>query len=198
MPEHKWEGHEAGQLWMVEMIEAVDELALRSGLMSVRLGELPATAMGLMPDVAGEDSTPQEQWRDGWYAGVTDILIERGWVALPPEQRGRPSRRNWEMERIVSQDTLKQSDLIAAFEGTLRALNAKRANAVEDTNWEVFVAIEEGNTERVDYTDLRESGGYTIEELTDAINDELPGNFFFGAHEGDPALYGVWAAEPRI
>lgn len=99
------------------------------------------------------------------------------------------------MERIVSEGTLKPSDLIPAFEGALRSLNAIRAGQIEGDYAEVFAALSWGNTEVVDDTDLREDATYLITALEDAINDELPSNYFFGTLEGDGACFGVWATD---
>lgn len=99
------------------------------------------------------------------------------------------------MERIVSEGTLKASDLIPAFEGALRSLDPVRADTIEGDYTEVFAALAWGNREAVDRTDLREDAGFLVDELIDALNDALPGDYFFGTAEGDGALFGIWSVD---
>jgi len=72
-------GYEAGQIWMLDQIDQL-------GSTELDMGTLPAVAMSLMPDTHGAALNPggdPSDWRDGWYAGVCDILMERKWRAAP-------------------------------------------------------------------------------------------------------------------
>jgi hypothetical protein len=71
-------GWESGQLWMVRSI------GRPMGRTALALHELPVEALAIRPG-DGEDDI---SWRDGWYQGVMDVLIERKWVAMPPTEGG--------------------------------------------------------------------------------------------------------------
>lgn len=83
----------------------------------------------------------------------------------------------------VSEGTLRDDDLVAAFVPVLRALNPK--------SW--LFKRAEYLARRADETEEDTRAN----DLIDAINDVAPEGYTFGAHEGDGACFGFWETEER-
>lgn len=101
--------------------------------------------------------------------------------------------------QVVSSDTLQPRDLIHAFSYFLRAVipHARDYDISEDVVAEHRELLEEADLLLVlpeeDFELLNpEEIEDTVAALADALDAYSPKGFWFGAHEGDGALFGYW------
>jgi hypothetical protein len=91
---------------------------------------------------------------------------------------------NFNQIGTVSAGTLRDKDLAPAFFEYATSIGA----AVGAREAEAVQAVIDGTYEDGDPAEV-------IAGLMDAINTKLPSFLYFGAHEGDGADFGVWAAD---
>jgi hypothetical protein len=104
---------------------------------------------------------------------------------------------------IISEATLRPEDLIPAFLSALddameQSTFAKGADAPERVQRFAQVTAQLGEMERrietEGYYDSEESM-WDMETLTDLLDEYAPAGTYFGAHEGDGALFGFWVSD---
>lgn len=89
---------------------------------------------------------------------------------------------------IVSCDTLRPEDLLVKFWSAAEQIGADVAQLLPDLQR----LVGEDSSES-DWND--EQAGWTLESLTDRLQDAAPTGFYFGASEGDGACFGFWLTE---
>lgn len=87
----------------------------------------------------------------------------------------------------VSHGTMREEDLVPAFESVLRQ------NKVKLPKRPIAVA-KMVNGRRLSERE-REQVSYYLEDLFDSLNEIAPEGCYFGANEGDGADYGFWPCE---
>lgn len=97
---------------------------------------------------------------------------------------------------IVSEGTLRPEDLIPAFIHALEErLDEAEAQGHDTAHTRRYIREIEERIETIpDYYETADSG-WDLVGLSDALNDYAPEGMYFGAHEGDGALYGFWPIE---
>jgi hypothetical protein len=85
----------------------------------------------------------------------------------------------------VSHGTMRNEDLIPAFLDALYEVSRERCEELRN---------DANNCISYDGEYDKESIGYVIEELFDALNEYCPPYCYFGAHEGDGSDFGVWVS----
>ncbi|HLU25426.1 MAG TPA: hypothetical protein VKZ58_06930 [Longimicrobiales bacterium] len=98
---------------------------------------------------------------------------------------------------IVSEGTLRPEDLIPAFIHALKErLDEVEPQGHDTAHTRRYIREIEERIETIpDYYETADSG-WDLVGLSDALNDYAPEGMYFGAHEGDGALYGFWPIEP--
>lgn len=89
---------------------------------------------------------------------------------------------------IVSCDTLRPEDLLVKFWSAAEQISADLTDLLPDLQR----LVGEDSSES-DWND--EQAGWTLESLTDRLQDAAPTGFYFGASEGDGACFGFWLSE---
>lgn len=89
---------------------------------------------------------------------------------------------------IVSCDTLRPEDLLVKFWSAAEQIGADVAQLLPDLQR----LVGEDSSES-DWND--EQACWTLESLTDRLQDAAPTGFYFGASEGDGACFGFWLTE---
>lgn len=89
---------------------------------------------------------------------------------------------------IVSCDTLRPEDLLVKFWSAAEQIGADLTDLLPDLQR----LVGEDSSES-DWND--EQAGWTLESLTDRLQDAAPTGFYFGASEGDGACFGFWLSE---
>lgn len=99
---------------------------------------------------------------------------------------------------IVSSATLREEHLAPAFLDALESLDETKYNEVvetlEDWGYTLDDVYDEDSKLYGTYPDYNDDASFLVNEvLYDALNDIAPDGTWFGAHEGDGALFGFWA-----
>ena len=94
--------------------------------------------------------------------------------------------KDW-MGRSVSSATLREVDLIPAFEEVLDAAGVEYDRPASVDKLLLSQSLTDDESEEV--------GFYLNEELFDLLNDIAPEGTYFGAHPGDGADFGFWELE---
>lgn len=89
---------------------------------------------------------------------------------------------------IVSCDTLRPEDLLVKFWSAAEQIGADLTGLLPDLQR----LVGEDSSES-DWND--EQACWTLESLTDRLQDAAPTGFYFGASEGDGACFGFWMTE---
>jgi len=100
---------------------------------------------------------------------------------------------------IVSEGTLRPEDLIPAFIHALEErLDDAEAQGHNTAHMRRYIREIEERIETIpDYYETADAN-WDLAGLYDALNDYAPDGMYFGAHEGDGALYGFWPIEEEV
>src|SRR5690606_33171751 len=92
--------------------------------------------------------------------------------------------------------TLRPEDLIPAFIHALKErLDEVEPQGHNTAHTRRYIREIEERIETIpDYYETADAG-WDLAGLSDALNDYAPEGMYFGAHEGDGALYGFWPIE---
>lgn len=97
--------------------------------------------------------------------------------------------RDWVGES-VSHGTMREEDLIPAFEAFLEAQGIDLSTLDRPT--EAIERLFDGEMTDADWESV---SWYLNEELFEAMNDIAPDGCYFGSHPGDGCDYGFWQDE---
>lgn len=97
---------------------------------------------------------------------------------------------------IVSEGTLRLEDLVPAFIRALEErLDEADAQGHNTAHMRRYIREIEERIETIpDYYET-DDANWDLAGLYDTLNDCAPEGMYFGAHEGDGALYGFWPIE---
>lgn len=100
---------------------------------------------------------------------------------------------------IVSEGTLRNEDLIPAFIRALEErLDEAEAQGYSTAHMRRYIREIEERIETIpDYYETADAS-WDLAGLYDALADYAPEGMYFGAHEGDGALYGFWPVEEEV
>jgi len=111
-----------------------------------------------------------------------------------------PTNANYAHTGTVSHGTLRQQDLLRSFANKLMAMQEDTPSSTvrdlfnEAHNAAYYLDRQEGIDSP--FADIRIEGAhYTIEKLTDMLDDMAPEGWYFGTLEGDASDFGFWPVE---
>jgi len=88
----------------------------------------------------------------------------------------------------VSEGTLRPEDLVKSFASEYERLGGIQSNIRHFNN------VIDGNNLSASH---EEELSWALEDLFDLLNKLAPEGCYFGAHEGDGALFGFWKTEEQ-
>ena len=100
------------------------------------------------------------------------------------------------MTTIISEGTLRTTDLIETFSAALRSDGTDGADAlaqIERDTLDAVLGFEDRGPDDLCLVSILQDEH--LDALVAALEELAPEGFYFGSHEGDGALFGFWANE---
>jgi len=144
------------------------------------------------PDLAWSSICPKlGQYYDDQRLVICEIMLRESKGKLPYAGM------------IVSEGTLRQSDLVAEFFATLERINPMKAKDFAREYFGEFVALipsfmetrMDGDAAEIADQGRRDMLDALLDDLVTALEKEAPEGLYFGAHEGDGACFGYFALD---
>jgi hypothetical protein len=93
-----------------------------------------------------------------------------------------------------SEATMRIEDLLPVFVAMLLSVGwARKGNALRHPDGRTIVGCDDHGFDGDHWCE--DCSWLLNEDIWDALNEHCPDGYYFGAHEGDGACYGVWECE---